>query len=63
MLIPVIYFDGYPGKVNSQELDELIRRRTIVAFRRSNEWVRVGWNCQYRGSGGGPYRGPDRRRK
>jgi hypothetical protein len=60
MLIPVIYFDGFPGKVKSEELDEMIRRRMIVAFRRSNEWVRVGFYCQYRGTGGS-YRGPDRR--
>ncbi|HTY20333.1 MAG TPA: hypothetical protein VMC44_01730 [Geobacteraceae bacterium] len=61
MLIPVIYFDGYPGKVKAEELDEMIRKRTIVAFRRSNEWVRVGWGgCRYRGLGGA-YNGPDRR--
>ncbi len=60
MLVPVIYFDGFPGKVKSEELDEMIRRRVIVAFRRSNEWVRVGFYCLYRGTGGN-YRGPDRR--
>jgi hypothetical protein len=61
MLIPVIYFDGHPGKADSEELDDLIRRRLIVAFRRSSEWVRVG-SGQIRGAGG-PYRGPDRRGK
>jgi rSAM/selenodomain-associated transferase 1 len=61
MLIPVIYFDGYPGKVNSEELDNMIRRRLIVAFRRSNDWVRVG-SGYIRGTGGGSYKGPDRRR-
>ena len=60
MLIPVIYFDGHPGKVNSEELDDMIRRRLIVAFRRTNEWVRVG-SGYIRGTGG-PYKGPDRRR-
>ena len=60
MLISVIYFDGYPGKVNSEELDDMIRRRLIVAFRRSHEWVRVG-SGYIRGTGG-PYKGPDRRR-
>ena len=60
MLVPVIYFDGYPGKVKSEELDEMIRRRFIAAFRRSNEWVRVGLDCRYRGEGGS-YRGLDRR--
>jgi len=62
MLVPVIYFDGHPGKVKSEELDEMIRRRVIVAFLRSNEWVRVGLYCRYRGAGGS-YRGPDRRGK
>ena len=52
MLFPVIYFDGFPGKVKSEELDGMIRRRMIVAFRRSNEWVRVGFYCQHRGTGG-----------
>lgn len=61
MLIPVIYFDSYPGKVKTEELDELIRRRLIMAFRRSNEWVRVG-SCHCRGMGG-TYKGPDRRRR
>ena len=60
MLVPVIYFDGYPGKVKTEELDEMIRRRMIVAFRRSNEWIRVGLYCRYRESRGS-YRGPDRR--
>lgn len=60
MMIPVIYYDGHPGKVKAEELDEMIRRRVIVAFRRSNEWVRVGLDCRYRGTGGN-YRGPDRR--
>jgi len=59
MLISVIYFDGYPGKVNPEDLDDLIRRRLIVSFRRSNEWIRVG-SCHIRGVGGS-YKGPDRR--
>jgi hypothetical protein len=61
MLISVIYYDGHPGKVPSEELDEMIRRRLIIAFRRSSEWVRVG-SGQIRGTGG-PYKGPDRRGK
>jgi hypothetical protein len=61
MLIPVIYFDNFPGKVDSEDLDEMIRRRLIMAFRRSDEWVRVG-NCRSRGAGG-TYKGPDRRGK
>jgi hypothetical protein len=61
MLIPVIYYDSFPGKVKTEELDELIRRRLIMAFRRSNEWVRVR-SCRCRGMGGA-YKGPDRRRQ
>ena len=61
MLIPVIYFDSFPGKIKSEDLDEFIRRRLIMAFRRSSGWVRVG-SCGCRGMGG-TYKGPDRRRK
>ena len=64
MLVPVIYFDGYPGRVKSEELDDLIRKRSIIAFRRSGMWVRVGWGgCRHRGTGGGLYNGPDRRNR
>ena len=59
MLISVIYFDGHPGKVKSEDLDDMIRRRLIVSFRRANEWVRVGGGY-IRGTGGS-YKGPDRR--
>jgi len=60
MFIPVIYFDNHPGKVPPEELDELIRRRLIIAFRRSSGWVKVT-GCHYRGSGG-TYKGPNRRK-
>ena len=40
-LIAVIYFDNSPGMVEPEELDELIQKRMIIAFRRSDEWVRV----------------------
>jgi len=59
MLIPVIYFDNQPGKVKAEELDELIQRRLIIAFRRSNGWEKVP-GCRYRGLGG-TYNGPNRR--
>jgi hypothetical protein len=61
MLVPVIYFDNHPGNVKAENLDELIRRRLIMAFRRSNGWVKVT-GCNYRGSGG-IYKGPNRREK
>jgi hypothetical protein len=59
MLIPVIYFDNSPGKVRPDELEDLIQRRTIMAFRRSNGWVRVGGD-PVRGRGRN-YQGPERR--
>ena len=59
MFIPVIYFDNFPGKVNSEDLDEMIRRRLIIAFRRSNGWVKVS-GCHYRGLDG-TYKAPNRR--
>ncbi len=60
MLIPVIYFDNTPGAVTPIELERLIQKRLIIAFRRSNDWVRVGRD-PVRGAGG-RYNGPERRR-
>jgi hypothetical protein len=60
-LIPVIYFDNSPGKVKPDELDELIKKRMIISFRRSNEWVRVtGDPLREKGR---KYEGPDRRKR
>ncbi len=59
MYINVIYFDGTPGVVDAGKLDVLIQKRRIIAFRRSNGWVRVGRD-PVRGNGG-RYLGPDRR--
>jgi hypothetical protein len=59
MLIPVIYFDNSPGKVKPEELEDLIKRRMIISFRRSNGWVRVGGD-PVRGIGKN-YKGPERR--
>ncbi len=59
MQIPVIYFDNTPGAVDPSELDRLIQKRMIIAFRRSNGWVRVGRD-KVRGAGG-YYKGPERR--
>jgi hypothetical protein len=61
MNIQVIYFDNTPGLVKAERLDELIRNRGIIAFRRSGGWVRVGRD-PIRGNGG-RYLGPDRRKK
>ena len=40
-LIPVIYCDSSPGMVDPEVLEDLIQRRRIISFRRSNEWVRI----------------------
>jgi hypothetical protein len=58
-LIPVIYFDNSPGMVKPEELDELIQKRMIISFRRSDEWVRVKGD-QIREEAG-KYEGPERR--
>jgi hypothetical protein len=41
-LIPVIFADDSPGQVRPEDLDELIRNRKIISFRRSDGWVRIG---------------------
>lgn len=51
MLIPVIYSDNSPGQAKSEELDYLIRSRKIITFRRSDGWVRIGFD-PIRGDGG-----------
>jgi len=42
MKVMVIYQDGSMGAVSSHELDELLRKRAVLAFRRSDEWAMVG---------------------
>lgn len=59
MNIQVIYFDNTPGLVRAERLEELIKTRRIMAFRRTGCWVRVGRD-PVRGCGG-KYSGPDRR--
>jgi hypothetical protein len=61
MLIPVIYFDNHPGKVKAEDLDNLIQRRLIIAFYRTEGWVKVTGCCHHRGLGG-TYKGPNRRK-
>jgi hypothetical protein len=57
--IQVIFFDNSYGLAETESLDELIKTRRIIAFRRSNGWVRIGHD-PVRGSGGS-YAGPERR--
>jgi hypothetical protein len=42
MKISVIYQDGSTGAVIDDELDELVREKAILAFRRSDGWAMVG---------------------
>lgn len=42
MKISVIASSGFPGIVNTEELDELLQKHDILAFHRSDGWVRVG---------------------
>lgn len=62
MRIPVQYADGEFGHVDARRLDELIRGRKIIGFRRSEGWVRVP-HGPLRGQGGRKYEGPERRSK
>ena len=48
MIIPAIFSDASRRLVNSEDLDELLRKKSVVAFRRSNGWVTVGYD-QMRG--------------
>ncbi|HTY21061.1 MAG TPA: hypothetical protein VMC44_05445 [Geobacteraceae bacterium] len=58
-LIKVIYIDNSAGVVKSSSLDHLITARRIVAFRRTEGWVKIGRD-PVRGNGG-KYEGPERR--
>jgi len=59
MPIKVIYIDNTAGVVKACNLDQLIKKGKIVAFRRSDGWAKVGRD-PIRGTGG-RYEGPERR--
>ena len=61
MLIPVLFSDDSSGMVKPEELEELIRNHKIISFRRSEGWVRIGFD-PVRGDGG-DYKGLERRGK
>ncbi len=44
MIVPAIFSDASRRFVNSEELDELVQKKVVVAFRRSNGWVTVGYD-------------------
>jgi len=56
------YADNSPGYEHSEKLDELIRNRKIISFRRSGTWVKIGLDPVRRNSGVN-YNGPERRGK
>jgi hypothetical protein len=60
MRIPVQYCDGEFDFVEPGRLDELIRSRMIIGFRRSDGWVRVP-HGPLRMKNGKKYRGAERR--
>jgi hypothetical protein len=60
MRVQVIYFDNSLGFVNAESLEDLIKKRRIIAFRRSDGWARVGRDPVRQERR--PYKGPERRR-
>jgi hypothetical protein len=61
MKIAAIFVDGTPGVINVEELELLLQKRGLQAFRRSDGWVRVGFDA-LRGSGNNKrYCGKNRR--
>jgi hypothetical protein len=59
MGILVLYDDNVYDVVNDEHLDYLIAAHKIIGFRRSSEWVLVGY-APLRGAGG-DYKGKNRR--
>lgn len=43
MIIPVILSNGSQSVVNTEELDELLKKNALLAFHRLDGWVRVGF--------------------
>jgi hypothetical protein len=44
MIISVIVANGTPSVVHAEELNELLQKNALLAFHRSNGWVRVGFD-------------------
>lgn len=45
MILRVVYTNGETGLVKAADLEALIREEQIVAFCRSDGWVRVGFDA------------------
>ena len=44
MILRVVYTSGETGLVKANELERLIKQEMIVAFCRSDGWVRIGFD-------------------
>lgn len=42
MIVPAIFSNASPNSVSTEELDELLQKNALLAFRRSDGWVMVG---------------------
>lgn len=60
MKIPVMSHYDSVENVDARDLKRLIAAGAVLAFRRSDRWVKVG-SEPIRGDGGAEYNGPERR--
>jgi hypothetical protein len=44
MIVPAIFSNATPNYIDTEEVDELLQKNALVAFRRSNGWVMVGFD-------------------
>jgi hypothetical protein len=42
MIVPAIFSNASPNYIETEELDDLLHKNALLAFRRSNGWVMVG---------------------
>jgi hypothetical protein len=44
MIVPAIFSNSSPSYIDTVKLDELLHNNALLAFRRSNGWVMVGFD-------------------
>ena len=44
MIVPAIFSNASPSYIDTEKLDELLHKNALLAFRRSNGWVMVGYD-------------------
>jgi hypothetical protein len=44
MRVPAIFSNASPSYIDTEKLDELLHKNALLAFRRSNGWVMVGFD-------------------